>query len=285
MTCYHPVHAYKTPNGVSFVERGDILRPLNLPCGQCWGCRLKRAQDWEVRIMHEASLYPRNCAITLTYGRNQLPPNASLAHRHFQLFMKRLRKAHPQRVRFYVAGEYGPLNQRPHYHACLFNIDFDDRIPAGKSASGSLFYQSPTLDALWGLGRTSVQDLIPETAAYAARYIMKKQLGKTADYGDREPEYNHMSKGIGKDWIAKYADDVYLHDHVIMRGAERRPPKYYDNQEKRTNPDRIDQLKADREQRAQLTAHDQTPERLAVRETVLRAKMRNQARNLDHDAS
>ncbi len=31
------------------------------------------------------------------------------------------------RFRFFHAGEYGTENNRPHYHALLFNLDFKDR--------------------------------------------------------------------------------------------------------------------------------------------------------------
>ena len=147
MTCYHPLRAFRTPEGVVFNElaRHDIVGRIELPCGQCIGCRMRRASDWELRCMHEASLHKENCFITLTYGRGNLPPNSSLEHRDFQLFMKRLRKLRG-RCRFYMCGEYGPLNQRPHYHACLFGVDFrSDRVPQGKSGSGAIFYDSAQL--------------------------------------------------------------------------------------------------------------------------------------------
>lgn len=126
-----------------------------------------------------------------------------------------------------MCGEYGPLNQRPHYHACMFNVDFyDDRVPSGRSASGQLFYTSPTLEKLWGHGIVSVQDLTPETASYCARYIMKKALGQNSDsaYEDidedgvivkRRPEYAAMSlkPGIGAKWFEKYSRDVF---HTIL---------------------------------------------------------------------
>ena len=93
MTCYHPVPAYRTGTGVVFSElrRHDILGRIDLPCGQCIGCRMRRASDWELRVMHEASLWPVNCFVTLTYGRDQLPPHGSLCHEDYQKFMKRLR--------------------------------------------------------------------------------------------------------------------------------------------------------------------------------------------------
>ena len=211
MSCYNPIKAFRTTNGVSFAKlrRDDHVGDIELPCGMCIGCRMRRASDWAMRVMHESQLWPENCFVTLTYARDALPPDASLCHEDFQLFMKRVRKHFGRSVRFYMCGEYGPLNQRPHYHACLFNADFRDRIPAGKSESGELFYESDVLSKLWKHGRASVQDLTRQTASYTARYIMTKILGREAEahYGVRRPEYNAMSlkPGIGAEWYRRYS--------------------------------------------------------------------------------
>lgn len=280
MSCYHPIKGYRTPTGVVFsaLSRYDILGDIEIPCGRCIGCRMRRASDWELRVMHEASLWPRNCFVTLTYGRDKLPPNASLCHRDFQLFMKRLRKATKDEVRFYMCGEYGEKNGRPHYHACLFNVDFfSDRVLAGKSGSGAEFFTSAELSRLWPHGRAVVQDLVPETASYCARYIMKKQLGEGSDdyYGDRSPEYAAMSlkPGIGAKWFDQYRRDVFPHDFVVQRGVKRSPPKYYDKLLRRQKLQISDSIEFERQKRAKLSAADQTDERRAVREIVHLARV------------
>nr|QJB19485.1 MAG: replication initiator protein [Microvirus sp.] len=301
MTCYHPIPAFRTAAGVSFSElrRDDHIGSIEIPCGQCWGCRLRRAQDWELRITHEAAMWPRNCFVTLTYARDKLPPNGSLCHRDFQLFMKRLRKIGGVRVgkkvvypvrRFYMCGEYGEENGRPHFHACLFNVDFDDRVLAGKSRSGHDFYGSELLSRLWPYGRAMVQDLVPETASYCARYVMKKVTGDAAELHYRRvvdgreveliPEYNAMSlkPGVGARWFEKYSRDVFPHDFVIQRGAERQVPKYYDKLLKRAKYAKADEVEFARQKRASAAAPDNTSQRRAVREQVAIARARNQLR-------
>ena len=67
-----------------------------------------------------------NSFVTLTYDDDHLPEYNSLNYKHFQDFMKRLRKSH-NGVRFYMCGEYGEDFSRPHYHALLFNCFFPDR--------------------------------------------------------------------------------------------------------------------------------------------------------------
>lgn len=300
MSCYHPLKAFRTPSGVVFSElrRHDILGPIELPCGMCIGCRMRRASDWELRVMHEATLHDANCFVTLTYGRDQMPANGSLDHRDFQLFMKRLRKKFGA-VRFYMCGEYGPLNLRPHYHACLFGVDFrSDRKPSGKSASGAVFFDSPILAALWKLGRVSVQDLTRETAGYCARYIMKKVLGEGAKRAydtidengvivSKKAEYAAMSlcPGIGAGWFAKYVGDIYPHDFAVADGVKRRVPKYYDRLAKGVARIDLDSIEFARQKRAVLALPDNTDERRAVREVVHEARVRTLSRGDCDDAS
>lgn len=291
MSCYKPLKGFRTPSGVVFSElsRHDILGDIEIPCGMCIGCRMRRAQDWTLRCMHEASMHDASCFVTLTYGRDNLPADGSLEHRDFQLFMKRLRFKLKTPVRFYMCGEYGPLNFRPHYHANLFGVDFrSDWVASGKSASGAVFYDSPTLSQLWGLGRVSVQPLTPETAGYCARYIMKKRLGEgssaayvTADGVIRRPEYAAMSlrPGIGYSWLQKYSADVYPLDYVLADGSRFTPPKAYDKWMRR-NVD-FDSIEFERFKKALLVREHQTAERRAVRESVHLAKVRTLRRDLD----
>jgi len=183
---------------------------------------------------------------------------------------------------------------RPHYHACLFNVHFrEDRVPAGRSNSGELFYTSAKLEALWGHGIVSVQDLTPETASYCARYIMKKALGQSAEVAyqrvteDGEivqvrPEYAAMSlkPGIGAEWYKKYSRDVYRRDTVVQNGVERQVPKYYDKLLKRSKDVKMDEIEYQRQQLALKVRADNTDDRRRVREIVHEAKVRNLKRGL-----
>lgn len=301
MTCYHPIQAYRTPTGVVFsaLRRHDIVGSIELPCGQCIGCRQKRARDWATRCTHEASEHDQNCFLTLTYSDENLPPGGSLDHRHFQLFMKRLRERFKLRkLRYYMCGEYGDRTDRPHYHVCLFGLDFQDRIPQGRSKSGQVFYSSPTLDSLWQLGHATVQPFNQATAAYTARYVVEKLTGDlgTAAYGSRLPPYNAMSRrpGLGARWLARYgASDVYAHDFVVSDGVKSAPPKFYDRLRLKSAKtvdgefvvarddvllDKIEDTKLSRVNKARLHFADNTPERLRVREVVHQAQTSNQTR-------
>lgn len=293
MPCYSPLKGFRTAGGVSFSElrRDDHLGSIEIACGQCIGCRLRRASDWELRITHEASLHKQNCFVTLTYDPAHLPEHGFLRYRDFQLFMKRLRKAAGVPVRFYMCGEYGEANARPHYHACLFGVDFDRKL-CGSSSSGHDYFESKILSKLWPLGRAVVQDLVPETAGYCARYIMKKTLGVDAEAAyelvtvdgeilRRPAEFARMSlrPGVGSGWFDRFGKQVHRHDYVVQRGNKRNPPKYYDKLARRAGDERMDFVEYQRELSAKRHADNNTDERLRVREEVAKARIRTLSRS------
>ena len=142
MSCYSPLKAYKI-HGVKtesnkavlvFNHRltiGKTYSEVDLPCGQCIGCRIDKSRDWACRCYHEASMYDENCFVTFTYDDENLPENGSLtrgSQSDFTLFMKRLRKKVKKKIRYFQCGEYGDTTGRPHHHACLFGFDFEDKV-------------------------------------------------------------------------------------------------------------------------------------------------------------
>lgn len=293
MACFHPVYAYRDPitHEVRILDPIDrCIANLTLPCGQCQGCRLERSRQWAVRIMHEASLYEVNSFVTLTYNDEHLKP--SLNYSDFQKFMKRLRKK--QDVRFYMCGEYGSENWRPHFHACLFNCDFPDK-KVWKKERGNNIYRSETLEKLWPFGYSSVGNLTFQSAAYVARYVMKKQTGHRSDeYYTRvddvtgevvklTPEFNRMSlkPGIGARWYEKFKSDVYPRDYLVVDGVKTRPPRYYDKLFFReASLQQASDLECFRYEKAQKYVDNNTDDRLAVREKVLEAKISRLKRSL-----
>ena len=307
MACFHPISAglsgFSTNSATGRVFRRvifkqndpDIVQSVSLPCGQCIGCRLERSRQWAIRCMHEAQLHEHNCFITLTYDDTHLPGDQSLHYRDFQLFIKRLRKRYPTtKISYYMAGEYGENFGRPHYHACIFGLDFHDKKLWKRTSSGSLIYRSSDLETLWPFGYSSIGDVNFESAAYVARYIMKKQTGKDSlknyQYSDIQtgeiiqmtPEFNKMSlkPAIGLNWYKKYKNDVFPHDYVVLRGKKIKPPKYYSQLYKNDSPYEYEQILAIREHGAKLNHADNTYERLAVKEQVTQAKLRKLKRTL-----
>lgn len=226
--------------------------------------------------MHDA-----NCFITLTYSDENLPEDGSLVKDDWKKFAKRLRhRAGP--FRFMMCGEYGDRNYRPHFHACIHGLDFlEDRVFYKNTPLGHRLYISPTLERAWGKGFAPIGELTKETAAYVARYVVKKLTGERCRNGyirvdpvhgtfwQVEPEFGLMSRnpGLGKEWIKKYAGDVYPRDEVVVNGRRHKPPRYYDDQQDPAVLEEVRKKRAARTRR-RLEKGDITPERLRVREKV-----------------
>lgn len=300
MPCYSPLKAWRGrkcgPSGkvkVVFEKEDSCGISIDLPCGQCIGCRLERSRQWAIRMMHEASLHQDNCFVTFTYSPEHLPADLSLNKRHFQLFMKRLRKRCGA-VRFFHCGEYGESTGRPHYHAILFGFDFPDKVLYSERGDVRL-YSSVLLDELWGWGVCRIGSVSFESCAYVARYILKKVNGDDADRhysrvnsitGEEysiAPEYVTMSRrpGIARDWFLKYGDEVFPFDEVVSRGFPSRPPRYYDSLLELSEPDVFVSVKRKRLSDMRKHEEDLTPARLAVREKCAQARVRVFKRPVD----
>jgi len=283
--CYHPIGAWQRGKGAPLSFHEPVGVHLQVPCGQCIGCRLERSRQWAVRIMHEASLHDDNCFLTLTYSDANLPSDGSLRVRDFQLFAKRLRKRAGS-FRFFHCGEYGEESSRPHYHACMFGIDFPDKRIYSESL-GNKLYESEFLDEVWGLGAVRIGSLTFESAAYVARYVLKKVTGDAAEEHYKrvdlvtgaeyslQPEYVTMSRrpGIGREWFERFGNEVYPSDNVIARGFPSKPPRYYDSLLEAVAPDVLESVKDSRLQAAERRSWDSTPKRLKVRERVAKARV------------
>ena len=133
MPCFTPIQGYilinqKTDSGkqlITFKQQEVKGRPytsIDLPCGQCIGCKIDKSRSWAIRCVHEASLYKEiNSFITLTINDENLNDSGTLVKRDFQNFMKELRRqaqgfyaikniktnriSYP--IRFFHCGEYG----------------------------------------------------------------------------------------------------------------------------------------------------------------------------------
>lgn len=297
MPCFSPLRAWKSRLVNESGKRSLVFKsqhsdqpddPLDIPCGQCIGCRLERSRQWAIRCVHEASLYENNCFLTLTYNDENLPDDGSLHKEHFQKFMKRLRKKFPRskedNIRYFHCGEYGEQNYRPHYHACIFNFDFDDKI-LWSTKNGFRLYTSDTLQKLWPFGYCIIGDVTFESAAYVARYIMKKVTGKKADehYQGLEPEYTTMSRrpGIGKGWLDSYLDDVYPSNFIVMNGKKMNPPKYYDKELEKLDDCLHSEMKSMRQAAASKHSDNNTLRRLTTRETVKLSQIKRLERPIE----
>lgn len=244
-------------------------------------------------------MHENNCFITLTFSPEELEKRknpASLDVSEFQRFMKRLRKKYGKGVRFFHCGEYGEKNKRSYYYALLFGVDFGDR-ELWSTRDGVNLYVSDNLSKLWPYGFSTIGDVTFESAAYVARYVMKKVRGEgapdhysnwidpiTGEITEVKPEYATMSRrdGIGKSWFDKYKNDVFPNDYCVIRGHEVKPPRYYETLLKQYYPEEHEQLKAKRKEEAPevYEYYDERMDRLWVSQIVKEEVLKRLIRDL-----
>lgn len=191
---------------------------LPVGCGQCLPCTLNRRRLWSHRMVLEALKHGSSSFVTLTYDQKHLPEDLSLVKRDYQLFLKNLRKSvSPQKIRYYIVGEYGETSGRPHYHLALFGHAPCEQYPDDVYQRAFCKCRQCTLISnAWGRGKTDCGSLTHDSAQYIAGYVTKK-LNHTEDkctdkcthppLNGRIPEFAKMSlkPGIG----ALAVDDIY----------------------------------------------------------------------------
>lgn len=177
-----------------------------IPCGRCSACRLAKRKEYAVRCAMEAKDYGDNCSfITLTY--DEYHNKGYLIKRDLQYFLKKLRNK-GYKFRYFGCGEYGSLNQRPHYHVILFGYRPLDLHFEANSETGQPLFSSKEVSDIWSKGLCTVQNFAPSVASYVAGYVNKKT-------GDHDG-FLLMSKkpGLGYNYLVKNKDKLLENDVV-----------------------------------------------------------------------
>lgn len=142
---------------------------VHVPCGKCGDCLSRKRNEWTFRLMQEWKISKSCICLTLTYADENLPESGSVIKKDIQDFNKRLRKQQQkhttQKVRYYVAAEYGEKTNRPHYHGIYYNVH------------PKLF---TSIDGIWGKGNINIDVNVGESAmAYTTKYIINKEDAPT----------------------------------------------------------------------------------------------------------
>lgn len=230
---YRTTHKYRSTKitGMDYNIKSPGEDFIEIPCGQCIGCRLDYSRKWADRLMLELQLHEEEKCffVTLTYDDDHIDSydtclrgipdlgtgefterySWSLNIKNLQDFMKRLRKRlEPDKVRFFAAGEYGDESGRPHYHLILFNADLQrfefDYI--GNSKLGHHYASSKLIQEIWPYGFNVCAPVTWQDCAYVARYVLKKAKGNDSIVYDQlnlKPPFTVMSRrpGIAHDYF------------------------------------------------------------------------------------
>lgn len=191
-----------------------------VPCGRCPPCKLRKVNGWVFRMLEESKISTSSHFVTLTYDTRTVPLSENgfmtLRKSDFQKYMKRLRKLCPDAIlKYYAVGEYGTNNNRPHYHAIVFNVP------------DITFYHQA-----WGLGQIHIGTVTGESIAYTMKYIDKQKGKKLHARDDRETEFPLMSKKLGANYLTDEIINYHQADisrlYATKEGGHRIAlPRYY----------------------------------------------------------
>lgn len=178
--------------------------------------------------MLEATQHQRSTFSTLTYDRQHVPvlPNGrqTLVPGDARAFLNRLRgRIEPQRLRFFLCGEYGGKYERPHYHAIIFGLECERestlRDHTNRPVPQRCCEVCDMVSRAWGMGDVDLGRLTSERAAYTAHYVTKK-LTRADDVrlDGRYPEFSRKSSmpGLGRAAAELLADKIGPHLPVAV---------------------------------------------------------------------
>ena len=203
---------------------GDFL--ISLPCGKCEECRKNYATEWATRCELEARKSKgKNWFITLTYDNKHMPKDGRLKKEDIQEFIDLLVndgiKGHATKkkdFKYWIAGEYGPLTNRPHYHGIIFNLELKDIKSAGIIGKVPVF-ESEKIRKAWKNGYYVLEEANGKAAAYCAKYA-----NKSSGMNFRPL----MSKGLGLEELYKEKDFIIKYGYIQgANGRKLKIPRYF----------------------------------------------------------
>lgn len=226
--CDSPIQLARA--GEKYGGKTQIL-DLIVPCGKCPPCAKRRVDEWVFRLTTEEWKHSSAHFITLTYSPEHVPispmgymtltkgngrkqEGKKRQESDWQLFMKRLRRnlhneGRKQTIKTYMAGEYGTITKRPHYHAIMFstNITIND------------------IDKAWQRGSIHLGQVSGDSISYTCKYLDKPKQIPEWSGDDRVKEYSISSKGMGMNYITpeiiKWHTDDLNRNYIVKEGGHK----------------------------------------------------------------
>nr|QJB21654.1 MAG: replication initiator protein [Microvirus sp.] len=212
--CYYPIslNARATKEGV-------YIPPSLVPCGRCIECLQTKRASWSFRLKQELIKAKSATFLTLTLNDEHLKKiencgkyYATLEKKLLQDYFKRVRKYNKHKLKYFAVGEYGEKNNRPHYHAIVFNSD------------------NNLLREKWGdYGFVSTDNVSDASIHYVTGYVLKKYgeideisgISKETYSPGLQPPFSIMSKGLGLSYVNS-AKDYHISNQTFktQKGAQ-----------------------------------------------------------------
>lgn len=296
MGCTCPLDAWRAREGAS--DRRLKFSPfkggehVRISCGRCISCRVAKAEKLATQCVCEAQMHESNYFLTLTYSDEYLPEDWSLNMGVLQSALKRMRYYLDSSFRYLGVGEYGGRFLRPHYHLLGFGMSIPDLYPWEKSPTGEVLYRSDLLEKAWPFGHAKVGTFTWNSAAYVARYSLKKASKETRldDYLRVDPvsgevwevapvfKVQSLRPGLGYSWFQKYAGDCFPSDFLIVDGRKRAVPDYF---LRLADPELAAEVREVRRSRVEADPVERGDRRLMAKDESARLRQKHFSRDLD----
>ena len=170
-------------------DRYGLYIKSRYPCGSCLACRINLRHEWASRLILESRQWHNSIFFTLTYADEHLPDDGKLSRQDIVNFTQNWTRQQGHEPRYFIAGEYGSLNGRPHYHGIFFGQD----LQLTPESTG-IHYQDLRFHAAWQKkGFIDVKDFgstkhSTNIMTYVAGYVLKGA-------------YNDTSENLEKEWM------------------------------------------------------------------------------------
>lgn len=315
---------FKNPN-LTYDDIAYRKDCMLIPCGKCLACRLRMRQDWQTRMELEATEWDKSeiWFITFTYNEKNVPgmirntgeikrgighswkPGTEapqtvsiLLMEDIVNFNKKLRRRQEtakndywgKDLRYFYAGEYGEQTGRPHYHGIYYGLSIPD---LKKEHGRNPYWRSESLEKLWKYGNVIIAPAEPQTYGYVAGYVTKKMYTqdnkKYQELGLQPPQAGQSrNPGLGMAWFEKHKEELWTSEKIYLSGGKIAPiPRYFEKMLEQENPQRLWDIKAERQSRAIMALKDaqrQTDlnieEQKAVKDYTLRQKFKHRTGTL-----
>lgn len=198
---------------------------IQVPCGKCCECKRKYQNSWYVRLNEQLRESGKMVFFTLTYNEDTVPLNIDTytgeSHRSVRRsdvvnWIKRFRTRRERAgkstdFKYFVTSEYGPRTLRPHYHGCLFGLDYYDcRSMFREWESMFGFTKAETIS----YGSTNADKSIRYVSKYCSKGVFENPK---VDKGLVDPTFHLISKKIGFSFITRMRDYYLCKDLHIQK--------------------------------------------------------------------
>ena len=264
-----------------------------VPCNNCDECLLQRSKQKATQLMIEN--YDRKDSsgswfVTLTYDDAHIPYNEvydkdhnfisveeSLPPKNPYLYEHKADRSKcikpfidnlsyhaktvygDEKIMWFYCAEYGGITKRPHFHMIIFNLHIPiTELKFYEQRDGYILYEWIKGAEIWKNGFVTVGNFTPETAAYVAGYVLKKQSKKKQNWlyeqQGKIPEYTGQSRypAIASNYYEKHKMEIYSTDEIYIPGItgvlKLRPTSYYDTKFNSEYPELFESIKLKREE-------------------------------------